>query len=99
MALSGKAKDQELIIVDKIEVTPPKTKEMAKIVEKIVPNFERALLLLAEKNVAILRAGRNIDDFKVSHLGNMNIADLLNYKYLILTQGSVEALGKKYGAV
>ena len=99
MALSGKVADKELIILDRIDLAASKTKEMAAITEKVVPNFERALLILPDKNENIFRAGRNIDDFKVSHIGNMNIVDLLNYKYLVLTQASVEALDKKYGAV
>ncbi len=99
MAISGKAKDNELIIVDKIELTAAKTREMAKITEKIVPNFERALMMLPEKNETIFRAGRNLDDFKISHLGNMNIVDLLNYKHLVLTKETISRLEEKYGSI
>lgn len=97
MALSGKANDKELVILDKIELTAPKTKEMAKIIEKVVPNFEPALLMLPAKDEKMQRAGRNIDDFKITNTGNLNIVDLLNYKHVILTQESVEALNKHYG--
>ncbi len=97
MALSGKAKDKELIVLDKIELTAPKTKEMAAVVDRVVPDVKSALLMLPVKNETIERAGRNIADFKISSISNINVVDLLNYKYLVLTQGTVEALNKKYG--
>ena len=97
MALSGKAKDKELIVLDKIELASPKTKEMAAVVDRVVPNVKSALLVLPVKNETIERAGRNIADFKIRSISNINVVDLLNYKYLVLTQGTVEALNKKYG--
>jgi large subunit ribosomal protein L4 len=96
MALSGKVRDGELIVLDTIELSSPKTKEMAVIVDKIVRDVSTALLMLPEKNETIQRAGRNIADFKVSHVGNINVLDLLNHKYLVMTQGTVEALRAKF---
>jgi len=97
MALSGKARDEELIVLDKIELTAPKTKEMAIVVDKVVPDLKTALCMLPEKNETIQRAGRNIADFKVVNTGNINVVDLLNHKYLVLTQDTVATLTKKYG--
>ena len=97
MALSGKAKDKELIVLDRIELAAAKTKEMAAIVARVVPDVSPALLMLPAKNETIKRAGRNIADFKILNVGNINVLDLLSYKYLVLTQDTVEALNKKYG--
>lgn len=99
IALSSKAKDKELIVLDKIELSLPKTKEMAKIVDAIVPNFKPALFLLPKRDEIIQRAGRNIDDFKIISINNINTVDLLNYKYLVLTLETTEALNKRYGTI
>jgi large subunit ribosomal protein L4 len=96
MALSGKAKDNELVVLDKLELSSQKTKEMAVIVDKVVPDLKTALLMLPAKSEMIERAGRNIADFKISSISNINVVDLLNYKYLVLTIGTVEALKEKY---
>lgn len=96
MALSGKLRDKELIMVDKLELQNPKTREMAVVVDKLVPDFKSALLVLAEKNEYIFRASRNIDDFKVITLDNINIVDLLNHKYLVITQETVNQLNARY---
>jgi large subunit ribosomal protein L4 len=97
MALSGKARDEELIVLDKIELTAPKTKEMAIVVDKVVPDLKTALCMLPERNETIQRAGRNIADFKVVNVGNINVVDMLNHKYLVLTQDTIATLTKKYG--
>lgn len=98
MALSGKLRDQELIVLDKLELAASKTKEMAIVVDKVVPGVATALLMLPEKNETIQRAGRNLSDFKTISVVNINVLDLLNYKYLVVTYGTVEALNKKYGS-
>ncbi|MFY9458077.1 MAG: 50S ribosomal protein L4, partial [Candidatus Spechtbacterales bacterium] len=95
--LFGKAKDGELIVLDKLELAAPKTKEMAILIDKVVRNPKTALLMLPARNETIQRAGRNIADFKVSNISNINVLDLLNYKYLVLLEDTVFALKKKYG--
>lgn len=99
IALSSKARDKEIIVLDKIEISAPKTKEVAIIVSTIVPNQSTALLMIPGKNEIILRASRNIPGFKVINVLNINILDLLNHKYLILLKDTVDALKKKYGTV
>ena len=99
IALSSKARDKEIIVLDKIEISAPKTKEAAIIVNTIVPNQSTALLMIPGKNEIILRASRNIPRFKVINVLNINILDLLNHKYLILLKDTVDALKKKYGTV
>ena len=98
MALSGKLRDKELIVLDKLELATPKTKEMAIVVDKVVPGVATALLMLPEKNETIQRAGRNLSDFKTISVLNINVLDVLNHKYLVVTYGTVEALSKKYGS-
>ncbi len=96
MALSGKAKDGELIVLDSIELKQPKTREMSLVVNTLVPGVQSAFLMLAVKNETIERAGRNIADFKVGNAGNMQLLDLLNYKYILMTQDAVKKLEEKY---
>ena len=95
-ALSGKAKDSELVILDKLELTAPKTKEMAAVVGAVVPGAKTAFLMIPDRNESIQRAARNIDKFKMGSILNINILDIVNHKYLVLTQDTVEALKKKY---
>jgi large subunit ribosomal protein L4 len=96
MALSGKAKDGELIVLDALELKQPKTKDMSFVVNTLVPGVGSAFLMLGGKNDTIERAAKNIADFKVGNAGNMQLLDVLNYKYLLITQGAVKKLEEKY---
>lgn len=99
VALSGKVRDGELIVLDKIELTSPKTKEMAAVVGNVVRGLETTLLVLADKDEAIERASRNIPDLKIINVAHINILDLLNHKHLILVKDTVKALKKKYALI
>lgn len=97
MALSSKVRDDELVVLDKLELSAPKTKEMAIIVDKVIPGIATCLLMLPKKNETIQRAGRNIPDFRIINVGNINVLDLMNHKHLIIVQETIEALKKKHG--
>lgn len=96
MALSTKASDKEMIVVDKFELDKPKTKDLVAFIEKMIPGGEGTVMIIEKKNEALQKSGRNIESFKIISLGNMNVADLLNYKYLIVTADAVDAIKEKY---
>lgn len=96
-ALSGKVKDEELLVLDQLNIDAPKTKEMA----KIMVNFPQVKngLLIADKDEKIKRAGRNLPGLKIANFDNLNILDILKHKYLLITEKGIEFLNKKYEAV
>lgn len=105
-ALSTKAKDSELLVLDDLKLSAPKTKEMAKIM-KIFPKIKSGLLVLldrrslgeggADKNENLKRAGRNLPNLRIINIESLNILDILKNQYLILTKEGIEYLSKKYG--
>ncbi len=97
-ALSAKAKDGELLVLDGLKLSAPKTKEMAKIMKNF-SQVKNGLLALAEKSEDIKRAGRNLPNLNIINIDNLNILDILKYKYLIFTKEGIEHLSKKYGTV
>jgi large subunit ribosomal protein L4 len=99
MALSGKVRDGEMIVVDKVNLSAPKTKEMAQVVDSLISDFRSTLFMIPERNEAIQRAGKNIDEFKVINSENINVVDLLNHKYLVLVEDCINKLKEKYGTV
>lgn len=97
MALSAKAKDQELLILDDFKLQSTKTKEAFQILanlRKKITDFKkgRTLFILPERNQDILRAMKNIPDFKLTEARNINALLLLSEKYLLLTKGTILAL-------
>ncbi len=95
-ALSTKAKDNELLVLDDLKLSAPKTKEMAKIMKNF-PQVKNGLLALAKKSEDLKRTGRNLPNLNITNIDNLNILDILKYKYLIFTKDGIEHLSKKYG--
>ena len=107
MILSQKYRDNELVFVDQMSFKEPK----AKIAKSIFANLAKgtgeaslgnkrkncAILALANRDVNIAKSFQNFSNVIVDEVRNMNIVDLMNYKYVIFVnpKDSVEALTKR----
>jgi large subunit ribosomal protein L4 len=58
---------------------------------------ENALVLIAAENRNLRLAARNIPSVKVLRTGNLNVYDVLKYRYLITTQDALNAMQEVYG--
>lgn len=97
-ALSTKAKDSELLVLNDLKLSAPKTKEMAKILKNF-PQVKTGLLVLtSKKDENLKRAGRNLSNLRIINIDNLNILDILKYQHLIFIKDGLEYLSKKYGA-
>lgn len=95
MVLSEKAKNNSLVVLDKLEVENAKTKAMAEIIKKLpLSKGSRLILTNGEKNIFL--SARNIDKTGVLEARNLNILDLLNYKYLLVSEEAVGTIKKTF---
>jgi large subunit ribosomal protein L4 len=95
MVLSGKLKDEEMIIVDKLEITEKKTKFMATAMKKLKIKG-KTLIAFSEKEKQERLFSRNLEKVKNILTNQLNVADMLNNKYLLMSKESVKYLEKKY---
>lgn len=104
-ALSAKVRDSEILFLDDLKISSPKTKEMVKIMAHF-PQIKKGLLVLpsfvkateGKKNDMLKNASRNLPKLEVVNIDNLNIFNVLKYQYLIFTKSDVEYLEKKYAA-
>lgn len=95
--LSGKLKDDELIIVEKMELAENKTKQMAAVLKK----FElkgRILMALMDGEKKVMLASRNLKKVSNISVKQLNVLDMLNNKNLVLSKEAVKFLEAKYEA-
>jgi len=95
MALSCKAQDQELVVVDKIEMEEVKTRIFAGIIRGL--DAEKALIITGEKNERLERSSRNIPGVKVLQTQGLNVYDILKYPKLVLVQPAIEGIEGRLG--
>lgn len=101
VSLSRKLKEKEIVVLDKIEMKEPKTKKAKEILTNLsgIAGFESlkrkepSLLVLTAGSVSdINRPFRNLPKVKVIEARNLNLLDLLCYRYLILTKEAVKII-------
>lgn len=89
-ALALKAKQGKLLVLDRIQVEPAKTKVVASLLAQF--EISNALILVSEANPNLQRATRNLPTAKVLLCAGANVRDILRYEYLIISVDAVDAL-------
>jgi large subunit ribosomal protein L4 len=96
MVLTEKAKSNTLVVLDKIELESSKTKEMVKSLSKLPCKNARTLIALSDYDKKIFLATRNIKKTSIDDARNLNVLDLLNSKYLLITKESIKTIEKTF---
>ena len=96
-ALSKKVADGELIVVDKLEVSAPKTKEMVKFLDALKLD-KRTLLVMDNDDVNVILAARNIQKLSTMPVAEINTYEVVANAKVVLTKGAVEKIQEVYGA-
>ena len=95
MALTCKAQDQQLIVVDKFEMEEIKTKVFTGIIKGL--EAEKVLIVTSEKNERLELSSRNVPGVKVLQMQGLNVYDLLKYPKLVIVQPAIEGIEGRLG--
>jgi large subunit ribosomal protein L4 len=90
-ALSVKARDGQIIVLDDLQMLAPKTREMASILEALAVDSS-ALILLPDRNDNVEKSASNLPDVKALRANYLNIRDLLGYDYLLIPLDALEVI-------
>lgn len=86
-ALSYKAKENVITIVEPFTMEDPKTKNFIKILNDLKANSRRVLFVLPENSKNIYLSSRNLENVKVIPANQINTYDILNAYSLVLVDG------------
>jgi large subunit ribosomal protein L4 len=89
--LSGKARDGEIKVLDKLQIKEPKTKLMTDILDALGIE-STAIIGVAVGNDYITMASSNVPGIKTTMVSMLNVADLLAYKMLVLDIDAVKRI-------
>lgn len=90
MVLSEKAKNNLLIILDDLKLENKKTKLMAEILGKLPSKNESLLIALPGMDKNLILSTRNIPNTQTIQAKDLNVLDLLSFKYLIMPKESIK---------
>ncbi|OFQ08406.1 50S ribosomal protein L4 [Prevotella sp. HMSC073D09] len=91
-ALSYKAKENAIIVVEDFEMVAPKTKEYVNIVKNLQLGERKSLLLLPNVNKNVYLSARNLQRSEVMTASALNAYKVLNADVLVITEKSLEAI-------
>ena len=88
-ALTYKAKDKSISILEDFNFDAPKTKTYISLLKSLSFLDKKTLLVLSEANQNIVKSGRNIQNTKIITVNQINTYDVINADQLILVESSI----------
>lgn len=95
MALASKVRDDEIVLIDKLEFAAPKTKEMASILKTLGCEGQSVLVATSAYDVNVYKSGRNIDRVNVAPASDLNAHAVLAAKRVLMTTAALDAFKAK----
>ncbi|MBR2280173.1 MAG: 50S ribosomal protein L4 [Ruminococcus sp.] len=94
-ALSVKAADSEIIVVDAIALDEFKTKVMVEMLSAIGADG-KALIVLPEVDKKVIKSASNIQGVKTAQVNELNVYDILNAEKLVIVKDAVSKIEEVY---
>jgi len=97
-ALSSKAKNGQILVVEDFTFEHPKTKEFAQVLTNIKADARKSLFVVPEYDKTLYLSGRNLQGTGVVEAANLNTYEIMNTNTLILAESAVKKLEDRVSA-
>jgi large subunit ribosomal protein L4 len=95
-ALSVKAAESQVLVMDALEMAEPKTKAMTEMLARL--NIDSSvLILLPGANANVERSARNLDFVKTLRANCLSVRDVLGYDYIVMPREAVDMIHAQLG--
>ena len=91
-ALSYKAQDEAIVVVEDFTLEAPKTKEFINIAKNVKVDGKKALFVLPEANKNVYLSARNVKGANVQTISGLNTYRVLDAGVLVLTESALSAI-------
>jgi large subunit ribosomal protein L4 len=91
-ALTYKAKDNNIIVLEDFQMENPKTKGFLELLNNLKVSDKKTLFIIAESNKNLYLSSRNLSQSKVVTVSELSTYDILNATNLVLAEGSLKAI-------
>ena len=96
-ALSDKVANEQLIVLDKLALEGPRTKDMLEVLAHLPVSGKQVLMMLPQRDENIVLSTRNIPSAKVQHVSSINVIELLKHDYVIMPVNTVRWIELVFG--
>lgn len=95
-ALTYKAREEQLKVVENFEFEAPKTKQFLEILKSLELDNQKTLLVLSEDNKSIYLSGRNVPKAQVLVAQDISTYDILNADTLLIMEDAVNVINERF---
>lgn len=96
-ALSYKAKDSAIYVIEDINLDVPKTKQVVEIMNNLKVSDKKTLIVLPEYNDNLYLSTRNIPNITSSLLADINTYEIMNADVLVITENTAKIFVEEEG--
>ena len=91
-ALSDKVANKELVVLEKLAVKTPKTKEMLNILETLKVADKKVLLVVNEFDDNLILASRNLQNLVLILADELNVLDIVGTDVMVITEEALKSV-------
>jgi large subunit ribosomal protein L4 len=95
MTLTDKLRQKKLIVVEKLEIAKPKTRDFISLIKKL-PLKANFITILPKTDFNLIRATNNLKITECLRADSLNIYDLLKYNFLLMPKESLAVIKRTY---
>lgn len=93
-ALTSRVLENKFIVVDELKFDEIKTKKFVEVMKNL--NVEKALVVLNDNDVNVVKSAANIPTIKTASTATINVFDILKYNTVVVTKAAVETIQEVY---
>ncbi|MBN1908558.1 MAG: 50S ribosomal protein L4 [Pirellulales bacterium] len=95
MAVASRIADEEVVLIDELAFSVPRTKEMASILKALSVDGQSLLVTVAGYDVNTYKSIRNLADVTVLPVSDLNALDVLRPRRVLMTKAALDAFCEK----
>ena len=92
MAIAGKIQSEQVLVVDELKFSEPKTKDMAELLNKLELSGSTTLVTTEAHDEMVHKSARNISGVSVSPVSDLNALSILTPKKILITKGALDVI-------
>ena len=91
-AWSYKVKNNNLVVVDEIKLSTPKTKDMIKMLTNLKLDGEKLLVVVKEYSENVILASRNLQNIMLLQANEVGVLDIVSAKKVLIEDAALESI-------
>ena len=95
-ALSYKAINNQIIVIEDLNFDAPKTKNFKNVLQNFELDNKKTLLVLPETNVNVVLSARNLRGIGVLNAASLNTYDVLNAQAMLICESSIPGIDEMF---